>query len=112
MLDFAEISGRQPEQRRAVHLRVAPHVVVQFWPEGPVVEVVEGLAGGVSRLAEHGAGVPVLPLSRKIVTAFEQQNPLAGFSHPGRGRRTPRAAADDEDVVMIAGHTQTNPPLA
>jgi len=71
MLDLAEVCGQQPEQRRAVHLRVAAHVVVQLGPEGPVVEVVEGLVGGVLRITEDSAGIPVVPLSREEVTAFE-----------------------------------------
>ena len=112
MLDLAEVAGKQPEQRRAVHLRVAADVVVQLGPEGPVVEVVEGLVRGVLGLAEDGTGVPVVPLSREEVTAFEQQHALAGFGNARRGRRAPRSAADDEDVVVVVAHGQTNPPLA
>jgi hypothetical protein len=112
VLDLAEVCGQQPEQRRAVHLRVAAHVVMQLGPEGPVVQVVEGLVGRVFRVAEDGAGVPVVPLSREKVTAFEQQHALARFGHARRGGRAPRPAADDQDVVVVIPHGQTNPPLA
>jgi len=101
MPDLAEVRGQQPEQRRAVHLGVAAYVIMQLGPEGPVAGVVEGLVGGVFRLAEDGAGVPVVSLSRQEVTAFEQQYALAGLGHARRGGRAPRSAADDQDVVLI-----------
>ena len=53
------------------------------------------------RVAEYGAGVPVVPLPRQEVTAFEQQDPLVGFGHAGGGGRTSRPAADDQDVVVV-----------
>ena len=112
MLDLAEVRGQQPEQRRAVHLRVAAHVVVQLGPERPVAAVVEGLVGGVFRVAEDRTGVPVVSLPREEVAAFEQQYALAGFGHAPRGGRAPRPAADDQDVVVVIPHGQTNPPLA
>src|SRR5215469_1348900 len=101
MPDFTEVAGQQPEQRRAVHLRAAADVVMQLGAERPVAVVVEGLVRGVLRFAEHGTGVPVVPLSRQESAAFEQQHPLARFGHPGRGARASRPAADDENIVMI-----------
>jgi hypothetical protein len=79
-------------------------------PEGPVVPVVKGLVRGVFRVAEDGMGVPVVAFPRQEVTAFEQQHALARLGHARRGGRAARSAADDQDVVVIAAHT--NPPLA
>jgi hypothetical protein len=112
MLDFPEVGGRQPEQRRAIHLRVATYAVVQFGPEGPIVKVVEGLVGGVFRIAEDGPRVPVVPLPREEVAALQQQHTLAGLGHAGRACRAPRTAADDQDVVVIISGGHTSPPLA
>ena len=112
MLDLAEVRGPQPQQRRAVHLRIAAHVIMQLGPEGPVVEVVKRLAGGVSPVAEDSAGTPVVPLWPEKVTAFEHQHTLAGFGDARRGGRAPRSAAHDQDVVVVIRHSQTNPPLA
>jgi hypothetical protein len=66
----------------------------------------------VFRIAEDRAGVPVVSLPREKVTAFEQQHALAGFGHARRGGHASRSAADDQDVVMVARHGQTNPPFA
>ena len=85
---------------------------MQLGPEWPVVEVVEGLAGGVFRITEDSTGVPVVPLPREEVTALEHQHALAGFGDTRRGGGAPRSAADDQDVVVIIPHGQTNPPFA
>ena len=88
---------------------------MQLRPEGPVVKVVEGLVGGVFRITEDRARVPVVAFPGQEVAAFEQQHPLAGFGHPRRGGRAPRPAADDQDVVVIIpcrrGHGGRSPTL-
>ena len=111
MPDLPEVAGPQPEQRRAVHLRVAADVVVQLGPEWPVMEVVEGLVRGVFRVAEDGLRVPVIPFPREEVTAFEHQYALAGLGHARRGGGAPGPTADDQDVVVIGGHGGHSPTL-
>jgi hypothetical protein len=98
---LTEVLGSQPEQRRAVELRVAADVVVHLGRELVAVLVVPELRSAVLALHEHGAGLPVVPLAGQVVAAFEQQNPLPVRREPVGQRAAAGPAADDDHVIVL-----------
>ena len=104
MLDLVEVAFAQPEQDRAVELRVPADEILLVGFERNAVLVIPALAGQVALLVEDLVAVPVLGLAREIAAALEQQDPLAGGGQAPGERAAPGAAADDDDVVMVGCH--------
>ena len=78
MADLVEVTLTQPEEDRAVELRVAADEVLLVGAEGIAVLVDPLLAAEVALLEEHLLGVPVLGLAGQVTAALEQQDALAG----------------------------------
>ena len=77
MTDLAEVALPEPEEDRAVELRLPTDVVVLAGMEGLSVLVVPGLVCLVLVAHEDGAAVPVVWLAAQVVAALEQQDALA-----------------------------------
>src|SRR6478736_3642722 len=99
MTDLTEVLGSQPEQGRAVELRVAADVIVLLGRELVVVLVEPLLGGRVLGAREHRNGVPVVALTRQVVTPLEEQDPFARRRELPRERAATGSAPDDHDVV-------------
>ncbi|CAG6390601.1 hypothetical protein SCOCK_10070 [Actinacidiphila cocklensis] len=105
--ELPEVLRPQAEQGGAVELGVPADVVVDLRREPLAVLVVPELRGPVLARDEHRGGIPVVPLPRQVVAAFEDQDPLAaGGQTVGEGSAARSAADDDDVVVVIAGHTK------
>src|SRR5204862_3444677 len=100
MMDFPEVLLAQPEQGGAEKLRVATHVVVGVRMERCAVLVVPLFLCRVPALDVHGARAPVVLFPPNVVTAFEQEDPLARRREVVSKRPAARARADDDHVVM------------
>ncbi len=103
MPDLAEVLLAQAKERRPIHLRVAPDIVMNAGMERTAVAAVPGLLGHVSRFHEDFGSIPVLALARQIIATLQEQDALARGSESVSERSTPRPAADDDDVVVIHG---------
>src|SRR5207302_233399 len=55
----------------------------------------------VARLTEDLARVPVLELATHVIAALDEQHAEACRREPVRERSAPRAAADDDHVVVV-----------
>ena len=83
--DLAEVALAEPEEDRAVELRLAADVVVLAG-----MERLSRPCRTTSRCVlyvlfdEDGAAVPVLGLAAQVVAALEQQDPLARSARAGR----------------------------
>jgi hypothetical protein len=58
----------------------------------------------ISCIDEDGGGVPIFSFTWQKVTTFEEQDPLAARREPMGKGTSPRARADDDDVITLAGH--------
>ena len=101
---FAKIPLTQPQQHRAVHLRVAADPVMDAGVERLAVLVVPGLSCLVSVLGKDCFGVPIFPFTRQVATAFQDQDALPRRGEAMRECAAAGAASDDDDVVMFSGH--------
>ena len=108
MLHLAKVAFAQPEQGRAVNLRIAADVVVQRRAEGVALGVGPGFIGLVDGIDEHCLGAPVQLAARQVVAALKDQDAFARSRHPLRQRRAAGPAADDDQVVMISRHWRTS----
>jgi hypothetical protein len=99
--DLAEVALAEPEEDRAVHLRVAADVVLGVRTERDTVLVVPLLLRDVALLAEDLTRVPVLGLARQVAAPLEDQHAQAGRSEPVGERAAPRAAPDDDHVEIV-----------
>src|SRR5215831_19557440 len=109
MFDLAEILPAQAKQRRAVHLGIAAHPIVDPGMERSAILAVPGLLRLILRIDEDGGGIPIFSFPRQKVTTFQEQDLLAAGGEPVREGASPRARADDDDVVMLAGHGGSAP---
>ena len=98
---LAEVLRAQPEQRRAVELRVAADVVVGLGRELVAVLVVPELGSPIPALDEHRRRAPVLPFTREVVAAFQEQHALARRCQPMRQRAAAGPGADDDHVIVL-----------
>src|SRR5438093_1188472 len=69
--------------------------------EGASVAAVPGLLRFVFRLNENRGRVPILPLPRQIIPTLQQQDALARRGEPVSQRAPSRAAADDDEIVLV-----------
>ena len=108
VLDLAEVLRAQPEQRGAVELGVAAHVVVHLGRELLALPVVPELRRAVLAAHEDGRRGPVVDLPRQVPAALEQQDLLAGGRQAMDERPSARAGPDHDDVVVLRfGHGTT-----
>ena len=107
MLHLAKVAFAQPEQGRAVNLRIAADVVVQRRAEGVALGVGPGFFGLVDAIDKNRLRTPVQLAARQVVTTLENQDAFARGRHPLRQRRAAGPAADDDEVVMISRHWRT-----
>jgi hypothetical protein len=98
MLDLAEVAGQQPEKRRAVHLGVAAHVIVQLGPEGPVMAVIEGLVAVYFASPKTACE---FQLSRSRVAGNDHYDVLVIGSGPGGATTAARVAETGKRVLML-----------
>jgi hypothetical protein len=103
VLDFPEVLRPEPEQRGAVKLGVATHVVVLLGRELVALPVAPLLVGRVLPLQEDGGRIPVVALAGEVPTPLEEQDPLAGGRQLPGERPSTRSAADDDDVIVLVG---------
>ena len=102
MFDLAEVFFAQTKQRRAEKLRVAADIVVRMRMQLVAVSVVPLFFGLVSALEVHGARIPVVLFARHVTAALEDQYFLSRRRQLVGERAAAGAAADNDDVVMIA----------
>src|SRR5262249_48754716 len=108
VLDLPEVLGTEAEQRRAVELRVAAHVIVLLGRELLVLPVAPFLVRRVLPAQEGRGRIPVVSLAREVAAPLEQQDALAGRGQLPRQRAPARARPDDDDVVVLGfGHGST-----
>src|SRR5215471_14222291 len=100
---FSEILSAQAVQGRAVHFGCAAHKVVDLWLEWFPVAVVPGVRRNISVVDKDGLGIPIQGLAPQPVTAFENQDALAG-GRQGASQRTAAGAAPDNDHIVIVWH--------
>ena len=101
---LVEVALAQPEQDRAVELRVAADEVLLMRREGRAVLVVPLLAGQVAAALEDLRRAPVLRLARKVAAALDEQDALARRRQAVGESAAAGAGADDDDVVVIDAH--------
>src|SRR5581483_1658061 len=105
VLDLAEVFLAQSEQRRAEKFGVAADVIVGVRMKLLAVLVVPFFFGLIFSLEIDRARVPVVFFSRHVVAALEDENLLAARRKLVGEGPAAGAAADDNNVVMIAlGH--------
>src|SRR5262249_42444112 len=104
MFDLAEILLAQTKQCRAVHLGIATHPIVDSGMERAAILAVPGLFRLILCIDEDSGGIPIFSFPRQKVTAFQDQDALAAWREPMREGTSPRARADDDAVIMLAGH--------
>src|SRR5260370_1367683 len=78
VLELAEVALPEPVQRGPVELRGAADEVVHLGLERLAVAVEPAVGGHVPVVDEDGCRVPVLDLAGEPVTAFQDQDALAG----------------------------------
>src|SRR5262249_28939703 len=100
VFDGTEILAPKPEQRRAIKFRIAANAVVGVGVEWIAVSIVPDFFGLVFALNVYGAGAPVVLLAGHVVTAFQQENPLACRRQLAGESSATRARADDDHVIM------------
>lgn len=114
--ELAEVLGTHTEERGAVELGVAAHVVIDLGRELVSVFVVPEFRCAVFPFDEDGGGIPVVAFTRKIVPAFEKENSFPRGRQSVGDRATTRTGADNDDVVMLrlghAGHRPHCPAWA
>src|ERR1035438_2508329 len=98
---FPEVLDTEPQQGRAIHLRVAADVILNAGRKRLAVLVIPRLFGPVLRLDKDSLGIPVVFLTRQVSAPFEHQNPFAGGRQMVRERTTASARTYDDDVVMV-----------
>jgi hypothetical protein len=100
--DLLEVALAQPEEDRAVDLRIAADEVLRVRLERRAGRVIPGLAGHVAVAVEDLVRIPVLGLAREVAAALQQQEPLAGRREAVRQRAPARSRPDDDHVVVLA----------
>src|SRR5260370_3806171 len=72
--------------------------------ERRAVLVIPGILRHIAVLYKYLLRIPVLFLARQIIAAFQDENAFAGRCELQRQRAAARAAADDDNVIMIRAH--------
>lgn len=98
MAERFKILFAQPEQRRAVNLRVAADVIGKAGPDFAAV-LVEHHLGRI--ILERAVIIPIVLLTRQERPAFQHEDALAAGGEPMQQRPPARARADDDDVEML-----------
>src|ERR1041384_4953105 len=88
----------QPEQRRAIDLRVAADEITEAGPDFTAV-LVEHHLGRI--ILERAVIIPIVLLARQERPAFEHEDALAARREAMQQRPPARARADDDDVEML-----------
>src|SRR5262252_5654164 len=101
MLELAEILFAQAKQRRAVHLGIAAHPIVDPGVERSAIPAVPGLFRLILCIDEHGGRIPIFSFARQKITAFQEQDPLTARREPMGKGASPRTGANDDDVVTL-----------
>jgi hypothetical protein len=104
MLDLSEVILAQAKQRGAVHLRIAAHPIVDPGRERAAIAAVPRLFRLIPCIGKHGGGIPIFSFTRQKITAFQKQDALAARREPVGEGASPSTRADDDDVIMLAGH--------
>src|ERR1035438_5553440 len=99
--DLSEIPLAEPQQSRAIHLRVAADVILNAGKKRLAVLVIPRLLGPVLRLDKDSLGVPVVFFTRQVSAPFEHQNPFAGGRQMIGERTTAGSRTYDDDVVLV-----------
>src|SRR6266480_5388133 len=102
MPDLAEVFFAQTKQRGAKKFCVAADVIVGVRVQLVAVFVAPAFFGLVFSFEVYGARIPVVFFPRHVTAAFEDDNPFSGRGELVSESATARAAAYDDDVVMIA----------
>ena len=102
--DLAEVLLAQAEEGGAVEFGVPADVVVRVRMELLAVLVAPDFLRGVLAVDVDGLRAPVVLLAGDEVAALEHQDPLAGRGERPEQRPAAGARADDDDVVVVAGH--------
>src|SRR5262249_24224905 len=106
---LAEILPSQSEQRRAVELGIAAHIIVRMRVKLAAVGVAPLFFCLILAFEVDGPGVPVVLFARHIVAALQNKDALAGRSELVGQRPATGACPDDYPVVTIAArHTYTS----
>ena len=100
VFDGAEILAPKPEERRTKEFCIAADAVVGVRVKRIAVSVLADFFGLIFTLNVYGLRAPVVLLARYIVTALQQENPLAGRRQLASERPAAGAGADDDHVVM------------
>src|SRR6516164_11099001 len=78
VFDGAEILAPKPEERRAKEFCIAADAVVSVRVKRIAVPVLPDFFGLILTLNVYGLCAPIVLLARHVVTALQQENPLAG----------------------------------
>ncbi len=108
MDDLAEIALAKAQQRSAVHFGIAADEVMQCRTERVAPRVGPALVRLVCGIDEYRLRAPVLLATLEILSALEDQDPLAGRGEALSERSAARPAADHDHVVMV--RHETSPP--
>src|SRR6266446_9386836 len=101
MANLAEILLAQAKQRGSIEFRVSTDVVVGVRMQRLAILIPPLFLGVVAGFSHNRARTPVLFFTRKIAAALDDQDLLACRSKlVGQGSAT-RAAANDDDVVVM-----------
>ena len=95
--------GIVQRERIVSRLTSTPDVVVLLGGELVALLVPPLLVGGVLPFHEDRGRVPVVTLAWEVAAAVEQQDALSRRSELPRERPSTRAAADDDDVIVLSG---------
>src|SRR6266576_4480827 len=102
MPDLAEVFFAQTKQRGAEKFRVAADVVIGMRVQLVAVFVAPFFFGLILPFEVDRARIPVVFFPRHVTAAFEDDNPFSGRGELVGERAATRAAAYDDDIVMIA----------
>src|SRR6266699_1988114 len=105
MTQLAEVLFAQTEQRRAIELCVPANIVVGMGMQILPVAILPHFLGAVLALQVYNRRTPVVLFARDIVAPFEKKDLLSGRRQLGGERSAPGAGSDDDDVVMVIGHS-------
>src|SRR5438552_18357877 len=98
MTERFKIPFAQPEQRRAINLRVAADVITEARINRAAV-LVEHLFGRI--ILERTFVAPIVLLARQERPAFQHEDALAAAGEPMQQCPPACARADDDDVEML-----------
>ena len=102
MAHLAEVRFAHAQERRAVELGVAAHEIVRAGLELVALAVQPALGVVVAAFEHRRLGAPVLCFTLHVVATLHDQDALAGPGQCPGQRAATGAAADDQDVPVVA----------